>query len=146
MCGIPKTTIEGWALEAGIRSELIPATREATLTVMEQRKLKREVIRGKLLDRIEGVLDRFDAEHIDYKGSAADKVTFPTAPAAAVRDYSQAIATLLREYRLETGEAGDRSESTTRVGDLVRNDHEQKLLENLIRAGMELEQAPPEAQ
>jgi hypothetical protein len=73
-------------------------------------------------ERAHDALDRFDAEHIDFKGKDATEVTYPTATASDILALAQTAATLLKEYRLEVGEPTSRPHSTTEVTDVARSD------------------------
>ena len=71
-----------------------------------------------------------DAPHIEFKGKDAISVEYPIAPAGAVQNYATSVGILIDKYRLEVGEATNRSESKTITDGL--NDHEKQRLRDVL--------------
>jgi len=114
--GVPKPTIASWARRGRVHTVAPVKTRAATEMLMAQSAQLRERLRFKLLEKADDLLDRMDAEHIDFKGKDSDEVVYPIAPASAVQNYATSVGILIDKYRLEVGEATGRTESWT-------NDH-----------------------
>lgn len=129
--GIPKPTIASWARRAGLpHTDATAKTREATEAAAARAETLRAELRVKLLEKASDLLDRMDAEHIDFKGKDADTVTYPIAPASAVQNYATSVGILIDKYRLEVGEATTRSESRSLTEDM--DDHERAALRDAI--------------
>ena len=112
--GIPKPTIASWARRAGLpHTDAASKTREATLAASARADQLRTEIRHKILEKVSDLLDRMDAEHVEFKNSAKEirEVVYPVAPAPAVQNYATSVGILIDKYRLEVGEATTRSES-----------------------------------
>jgi dTDP-4-amino-4,6-dideoxygalactose transaminase len=112
--GIPKPTIASWARRAGLpHTDAAAKTQAATLAASARADQLRAELRLKLLEKATDLLDRMDAEHVEFKNSAKEirEVVYPIAPAAAVQNYATSAAILIDKYRLEVGEATTRSES-----------------------------------
>jgi hypothetical protein len=112
--GIPKPTIASWARRAGLpHTDASVKTREATIAASARADQIRAELRLKLLEKATDMLDRMDAEHVEFKNSAKEirEVVYPIAPAAAVQHYAVTVGILIDKYRLEVGEATTRSES-----------------------------------
>jgi hypothetical protein len=114
--GVPKPTIASWARRGRVHTVAPVKTRAATEMLMAQTAELRERLRYKLLEKADDLLDRMDAEHVDFKGKDVEEVIYPIAPAAAVQNYATSVGILIDKYRLEIGEATGRTESWT-------NDH-----------------------
>jgi hypothetical protein len=116
--------------------ETIEEVRTRMERVREFHKVKQEQIRGALrtalLERAFDALDLWDAEHVDFKGKDNEEVTYPSATDAGRLALAQAAAILLKEYRLEVGEATSRPLSTAEVNDVARTDHERALLRTIL--------------
>jgi hypothetical protein len=113
---IPKATLRKWAIGAGMDTSAIAGRSvEQTQAASAARSARCEVLRLELregfLVAAADMLDRLDEEHVDFRGQQAREVTFPKAPADACRNYVTAAAILIDKYRLEVGEATDRSET-----------------------------------
>lgn len=113
---IPKATLRKWALGAGMDTSAIAGasadqTRAASTARSARCEMLRLELRESFLVAAADMLDRLDEEHIDFRGQQAREVTFPKAPADACRNYVTAAAILIDKYRLEVGEATDRSET-----------------------------------
>jgi hypothetical protein len=112
--GIPKPTIASWARRAGLpHTDAASKTREATIAASARADQLRSEIRLKLLEKASDLLDRMDGEHIEFKNSAKEirEVVYPMAPAAAVQNYATSVGILIDKYRLEVGEATNRTEN-----------------------------------
>jgi transposase-like protein len=105
---IPARTISSWAKRAGLKTEVVAKTAEATEAAAARATRIREELRAKLLDKALEVLGRMDVEHIDFRGKDAKKVTFPRPSPTGVREYAVAVGVLLDKDRLEMGESTDR--------------------------------------
>jgi hypothetical protein len=109
-------------------------------------RLQRNMIRTDLLDRIQDALHRMIEPHLEFfpVRDAVIPQTYPKAPAVAFRAYAQAFATLMKEYRLEVGEATDRTDNTTttRILDEVKNDHERAALKKAIEEALREDARP----
>lgn len=168
---VPERTIRGWAFEQGLKAPegtdreaakvaevaaviaggepkvTAADVEEARLTIEEKAKLKRQIIRHDLLEKIHDALRRMDESHLEFfplKDTLA-QATYPKAPANAFRAYAQAFATLFKEYRLESGESTDRTEQTQRILDVVHDDHERQLLKRVLDMALEDDEVKPEA-
>lgn len=111
---IPKPTIASWARRAGLpHTDAAAKTQAATMAASARADQLRAEIRLKLLEKTSDLLDRMDAEHVEFKNSAKEirEVVYPIAPADAVRAYATSVGILIDKYRLEVGEATTRSES-----------------------------------
>lgn len=115
---IPANTISSWARRAGLKTKVESITEKATAAAQAQAEKRRARIRAELLAKIEDILTRMDAEHIDFRGKDARKVTFPKPSPTGVREYAVAIGVLLDKYRLEMGEVTGR-QSFEHSGDLT---------------------------
>lgn len=138
--GIPKATLRKWAIGAGMDTSAIAGRSvEQTQAASAARSARCEELRLELREGLlvaaADMLERLDEEHVDFRGQAAREVTFPKAPADACRNYVTSAAILIDKYRLEVGEATDRSETMalersqqaeerlTRVVELVTDRH-----------------------
>jgi transposase-like protein len=128
--GIPKPTIVRWCKAAGVERFHPEKTRMAVEALQERAATLRESLRLKLLEKVDDLLDRMDAEHVDFKGKDSDEVVYPIAPAAAVQNYATSVGILIDKYRLEIGEATGRTESWTND----HADHEARDIAEQIRA------------
>lgn len=131
--GIPKPTIASWARRAGLpHTDAAAKTREATEAAAARADELRMRIRYKTLEKADDMLDRMDAPHTEFKNSAKEirEVTYPIAPADAVKAYATSFGILMDKYRLEVGEATTRSESRALTEDL--DDHERAALRDAI--------------
>jgi transposase-like protein len=112
--GIPKPTIASWARRAGLpHTDASAKTREATIAAAARADQLRAELRVNLLEKAVDLLERMDAEHVEFKNSAKEirEVVYPIAPAGAVQNYATSVGILIDKYRLEVGEATSRSES-----------------------------------
>lgn len=132
--GIPKPTLARWADDAGLERTGTEKTRAATEALRARHAAVREQVRLELLEKVSDLLDRMDAPHVEFKGKDADRVTYPIAPASAVQNYATSVGILIDKYRLEMGEATDRTESTLLRG---KSDHEQQLLADVLNRELE---------
>lgn len=98
------------------------------------------MLQKQLLEKLRDALDRMDEAHLEFFPTKDDVMerTYPKAPANAFKAYAQAFATLFKEYRLEVGEATDRPETTTRILDEVKGDHEREAIKRMIDLGLQL--------
>lgn len=132
LTGIPKPTIASWARRLGLpHTDAAAKTREATEAAAERAHRLRQDLRSKLLEKAVDLLDRMDAPHVEFKGKDARAVTYPIAPAGAVQNYATSAAILIDKYRLEVGEATDRTETVSITDGL--DDHERDALNDAIR-------------
>lgn len=129
---IPKPTLGSWAQKAGIHSDAAAKTAVAVEAAQVRAKQLREELRVMLLEKAVDLLQRMDAEHVDFKGKDADQVTYPIAPAGAVQNYATSVGILIDKYRLEVGEATTRSESKALTDGF--DDHERDALKSAIDA------------
>ena len=121
--GIPKPTIASWARRAGLpHTDASAKTKAATMAAAARADQLRAEIRLKILEKVDDLLDRMDAEHVEFKNSAKEirEVVYPIAPASAVQNYATSVGILIDKYRLEVGEATTRTESR----DLTLSDDE----------------------
>lgn len=116
--GIPKPTIARWAHKAGVETYQPEKTHAATEALKAMHAQRRETLKVQLLERALDLLERMDAEHVDFKGKDADTVVYPIAPAAAVQNYAMSAAILIDKFRLEMGEATGRTETRTLTSEL----------------------------
>ena len=132
--GISHSTLESWIRRYGITPYTTEKRRAQTMAGRAQAEaataLRREELRGKLIEKAHDLLDRMDKPHVDFKGKEAAEVTYPIAPADAVRNYAVAFAVLIDKFRLEVGEAVDRTEYRRLTDNL--SDHEKKKLRDFI--------------
>jgi transposase-like protein len=140
--GVPKPTLARWLRAAGIGTDHVPKTREATIAAAARADQLRAELRTRLLEQALDLLDRMDAEHVDFKGRDVTEVVFPIAPAGAVQNYATSVGILIDKYRLEVGEATTRSESRDITGNLTDDE-----LDDAIREAEEaLRGADPAAE
>ena len=142
--GIPKPTIASWVTRAGLpHTDSTVKTEAATEAAQSRAKQLRADLQLRLLEKAVDLLDRMDAEHVDFKGKDADMVTYPIAPAAAVQNYATSVGILIDKYRLEMGEATTRNESRALSDDLAPlSDHERRALRVAIDRELERRTAP----
>lgn len=127
--GIPKPTVASWARRENLQTFASENQQAAIDAHSQQAEVMRARIRVTLLEKVEDLLSRMDAEHIDFKGKDADAVTYPIAPASAVQNYATSVGILIDKYRLEAGEATTRDEHR----DITHDDHERDALRDAIR-------------
>lgn len=131
--GIPKPTIASWARRGHVQTDA-PAKIQQAIEAARDRHLKlREELRYRLLEKASDLLDRMDAEHVDFKGKDVEEVVYPIAPAAAVQNYATSVGILIDKYRLEMGEATGRTESVS-LTDGLDPDTKRALRERLARS------------
>jgi hypothetical protein len=128
--GINPLTISSWARRAGLHTNAPVKTKEATEALRARAGEMREELRLRMLHKALDLLDRMDAPHVEFKGKDASAVTYPIAPAGAVQNYATSAAILLDKYRLEVGEATNRTENLS-ITDGI-NDHERQALRDAI--------------
>lgn len=111
--GIPKATVADWARANNVRT----VRNERTSAMVEAARLDREAVREQLRERLLSkaldMLDRMDSEHIDFKGSKVEQVTYPKPSPSGCQAYATAAAILLDKFRLEVGEVTGRTEHRT---------------------------------
>lgn len=135
--GIPKPTIASWARRAGFpHTDASAKTAAATEAAEDRAKLLRARLRLGLLEKAVDLLERMDAPHTEFKGKEATTVEYPIAPAAAVQNYATSVGILIDKYRLELGEATDRTETKT-LTDGLTPEVKSKLRDMLDRAAKE---------
>lgn len=111
--GIPKQTVQSWARADGVRTVRNERTAEAVEAARLDRELTRERLRDAMLAKALDLIGRMDEPHIDFRGKDVTKVTFPKASASGCQAYATAAAILLDKFRLEVGEATNRTETHT---------------------------------
>lgn len=109
--GIPKGTIKSWADRTGTRT-VAPAERTAAAVeaASARRAELRDDLRTKLLEKAVDMLERIDDPHVDFRGNTAERIELDRPSASDCQRYATAAAILLDKFRLEMGEATDRSE------------------------------------
>lgn len=102
---IPARTIRDWANKAGVvaaadtkKTETARATQERRITE------KRAKLRELMLDQAIDLMGRMNDPHIDFKGTGAQQVEYPTPRSGDVRNYAVAVAVLVDKFRLESGD------------------------------------------
>ncbi|MFH0917030.1 MAG: hypothetical protein V1912_11390 [bacterium] len=128
--GIPKPTVARWAQKQGIVTEAPAKMAEARAVAGEQAKTLRAQLRVTLLEKAADLLDRMDAEHVDFKGKDSDEVVYPIAPASAVQNYAVSVGILIDKFRLESGEATGKFETTSLTAGM--DDHERQALRAVL--------------
>lgn len=136
---IPMLTISSWARRAGLHTNAVVKTKEATEALMARAENMRAELKVRMLHKALDLIDRMDAPHVEFKGKDASMVTYPVAPAPAVQNYATSVAILLDKYRLESGEATGRHESVSITDDM--DDHERVALHDAIRAELDKREA-----
>lgn len=135
--GISHSTLQSWIRRYGITPFTTEKRRAQTeagrLQAAANTALRREELRTKLIEKAHDLLERMDKPHVDFKGKEAELVTYPIAPSDAVRNYAVAFAVLIDKFRLEVGEATDRTESVN-LTDGLSNDVKRELRERLARS------------
>lgn len=121
-----KGTISAWA-RAGkwrtVRNEKTAAAVEARRTDLAKR---REDMRDRLMDEIHETLDRLRQPQIAFVGQQGKQVEYPRPPAQDHFALVKSIGTLIDKFRLESGEATERTEQINQsefdreVADLVK--------------------------
>lgn len=145
---IPAATISSWAKRSGIRMVDVKTRypREAIEELRAKRGAIREELQLRMLATALHLVERIDEPHVDYLRGAdgIEAVTYQTAPAKAAQAYSVAAGILLDKYRLELGEATERSESgpVTPVTAHL-SDEEQRKLRDWID-GLDITELPAE--
>jgi hypothetical protein len=139
--GIPKPTLASWAQRAGVRSDAAAKTAVATEAAEARAKQLRAELRVGLLEKAVDLLQRMDAEHVDFKGKDVEQVTYPIAPAGAVQNYATSVGILIDKYRLEAGEATTRNESR----DITHDDHEAAILRDVLQRELARRSEQPDA-
>lgn len=118
--GIPKPTIASWARRAGFpHTDAAAKTRAATISAAARADQLRAELRLSLLEKAVDLLERMDAPHVEFKGKDSTEVTYPIAPAGAVQNYATSVGILIDKYRLESGEATERTERRDLTGQLT---------------------------
>ena len=121
------------ASRARVEVALIQRRTQTMAEVHSAKQLQlRLSLRTRILEKAHDALDRMDAIHVEFMGKDADQVEYPTAPANAFRGYASAMAELLKEYRMEVGEASVRKDGQIEVKDAIRDDHERDALRDAI--------------
>jgi hypothetical protein len=113
--GIPRTTIRRWAARANFDPRTIAenakanseAAREAALARCEDLRLE---LREEFLLVAAESLERARQPYVEFVGVKAEQVEYPVPPAGALFNLVKSAATALDKYRLEVGEATDRTE------------------------------------
>lgn len=138
---IPGPVINRWAKELGIVSVHRDLMREATETVMEMRKLKREIMIDNDHDIALILQSRIRAGALVEDGKVLDPGIGP--PSDEALDLGKAYDIFRRNIRLDSGEVTGRTESTTttKVTDAIRNDAEWDALERAIQRELALQAA-----
>jgi len=111
---IPARTIRDWANKAGVvavadtkKTETARATQERRITE------KRAKLRELMLDQAIDLMGRMNQPHIDFKGTGAQQVEYPTPRSGDVRNYAVAVAVLVDKFRLESGDPTAHQHYTT---------------------------------
>lgn len=108
--GIPKTTLSGWATDAGVARTGSEKTRAA----LEASNARCEEIRGeirvKLASRASELLDRINEAHVEFVGKDGRREEIDKATAQATQHYAVSVGILIDKLRLELGEVTDRTE------------------------------------
>ncbi len=116
--GISVSTIARWARKAGVRTEVVTKTHQATVAAAAKNDLTREGLKTKLLEKAHGLLDRLDVPEVSIasgkstiRGAKTD-FSDPSvkAPADASRNVAVAVGILIDKYELLTGGATTRIE------------------------------------
>jgi len=131
--GVSPLTISSWARRAGLHTNAPTKTKEATEALIIRAQSMREELKIRMLHKALDLLDRMDAPHVEFKGKDANPVTYPIAPAGAVQNYATSVAILLDKYRLESGEATERTENVS-VTDGLSPDVKRRLRERIARS------------
>lgn len=134
--GIPKPTIASWARRGNVHSDAPAKTIEAVEAARVRSMRLREELRYRLLEKAADLLDRMDAEHVDFKGKDVEQVVYPIAPASAVQNYATSVGILIDKFRLEMGEATGRTEHHEITDDLPA-DVKRTLRDRLARLAAE---------
>ena len=111
--GIPNGTIGAWAARAALQPlhrNRVPL--EALEVVRAQRAALREELELRMLEVALRLVKRIEEPHVEFQssGGVVQPVELPQASPRAAREYATAAAILLDKYRLERGEATDRTE------------------------------------
>lgn len=122
--GIPGGTIASWANRAGVQTEAPAKTAAAVEAAKAKRDRDREELRILLVAKAVDLLQRLDEPYHDYRGKDADRVEWDRPPAEACKAYATAAAILVDKFRLELGEATDRTEH---LGTVDRAQAEERL-------------------
>lgn len=138
--GIPKPTLAMWARDAGLQTDGAAKTQAATLAASARADQLRAELRLHLLEKAVDLLERMDAPHVEFKGKDAAPVTYPIAPSGAVQNYATSVGILIDKYRLEVGEATNRTESRDLTGHLTDDE-----LDDAIREAEEAVRRASEA-
>lgn len=98
------------------------------------RTLQRDNINGEILAKMQRIVARMAEAYTEFVGykDGVERVEYPEPPAPAMRAFAAALALLYKEYRLEQGEQTDRKETTERILDVVRDDHEREALKKVL--------------
>jgi len=115
MCDIPPRTIRYWANQHALAAARDKNLQDAGVRLVQQHATMREELKVRLLESALDAVDRMTAEHSDYRGKDATRVTWDVAPARDMKDYATTAGILIDKYRLEMGEATGRMETITQV-------------------------------
>lgn len=129
--GIAKSTLTSWVRGKGASGHRPERQRNAIEARALQRVELREKLRTQLLQTAIKALERIDQPHVEFKGSKASQVTYPVATASAFQHYVTSAAIAIDKYRLEAGEATDRTERRDLTSQF--DDHENDLIGQIIR-------------
>ena len=148
--GIPAGTIGAWVTRAALQPlhrNRVPV--EALEVLREQRAARREELELRMLDTALRLVKRIEEPHVELvsSGGVVQPVELPVAPAKAAREYATAAAILLDKYRLERGEATDRTEhgSVQPLADSLSEQERRQLRDWLDSVPLEQLAAGPQA-
>jgi len=109
--GCHRSVIYDWYRRA-VSADIEKTEEEQRVEAAYQKAIRLRA-RRRMLTRIDNLFDRMDEPHIDFKGKDVIKVTYPTASSGDIKNYVTSVAILIDKYRLEMGEATDRTETVT---------------------------------
>ena len=113
--GLPKSTLRRWAANAGLDPATIAgATAERTAAATAAKRARCDELRADLQEEFLLVaaeaLERTRHPYIEFVGVKGEQVEYPLPPAGATFQLVKTAATALDKFRLEAGEATDRTE------------------------------------
>jgi transposase-like protein len=109
---VPRRTIQNWAKAAALGTSA--SSKKTTEAALISQAARRAIVRDLLIRRVQEMLERMDSPMRTWVGSGATpvEVEIERPSASACKDLATTAGILLDKFRLEAGEATERSEVT----------------------------------
>ena len=144
--GIDPSGITKRAKSLGLTTMVVASTHEATMAIVERRRLKFEKVTLGMVKLEQKMLRLASSTHTVYVGQAAEGREVKGLMPEEFRAVAQGFAALDKTIMLRTGQATTRSEATvSTVPDIILPDHEWDLLLDAIKRERAEREAAAEA-